>query len=528
MKETYPETTGAQAGEQFPSITQKTQVRAATHSLDTLKPSAGVLVADPMNLRLLEAALIHLELSPVPLEEEALAESSIHDFELIIADEAVAMRIQGVLAGLEEHGERVKPALIGVIGKGAEPAGRPEKIEHPFEGILTLPQEPAPIVAQLGLMLYAHRAFARRYQNALEELNLNRRIFRSVTSGISVANAQLPDTPLVYVNPAFEAMTGYSLEEVLGKNCRFLQRGENKQPSLTLIREAIEDEHEVVVTLKNFRKDGTPFWNELSLSPIRNREGQLTHFVGIQTDVTARVEFEAALCASEKLAAVGRLAASIAHEINNPLESVMNLIYLARQSENNESMRDYLTQADKELQRVAHITSQSLRFYKQSTKPQAVRPSSILDAVLELYNGRLESANVRVERRERMTQSIVCMESEIRQVLSNLIRNAIDAMEGAGGRLLVRTHEATEWRSNRKGVILTFGDTGSGIHPETMKHLYTAFFTTKDIGGTGLGLWVSSEIINRHGGRMRVRSCDTPGKSWTVFQLFLPYQGLAK
>jgi two-component system sporulation sensor kinase C len=508
MNDTNPDIPGPRAGKQSFLTDPKSSNHAITDATESTRPTAGILVVDPMNRRLLEAALIHLELVPVLLEEKELSESSIHDFELIIADVVVAIRLQSVLAGIEEHAERVKPALIAVIGKGVDPAESQEKAEHPFEGILTLPQEPAPIVAQLGLILYAHRAFARRYQNALEELNLNRRIFRSVTSGISVANAQLPDIPLVYVNPAFEAMTGYSLEEVLGKNCRFLQRGERDQPGLTLIREAIAAQREVVVTLKNFRKDGTPFWNELSLSPIRNRDGQLTHFVGIQTDVTARVEFEAALRESEKLAAVGRLAASIAHEINNPLESVMNLIYLARQADEGDLMRDYLAQADKELQRVAHITSQSLRFYKQSTKPQAVRPSTILDAVIDLYSGRLDS--------------------EIRQVLSNVVRNSIDAMNGTGGRLLVRTHEATEWRSNRKGVILTFGDTGSGINPETMKHLYTAFFTTKDIGGTGLGLWVSSEIINRHGGRMRVRSSDKPGKSWTVFQLFLPYQGLAQ
>ena len=491
-----------------------------------LKHNVGVLVADAMHRRLVEAALIHLELVPVMLEEETLDKASMYDFELLIADEAVALRIQRDLARTEEDSERVRPALVTVIGKNSGPTVLARKTDNPFEGTLALPLEPAPIVAQLGLVVYAHRAFARQYQSALEELNLSRRIFRSVTSGITVSNALVPDLPLTYVNPAFEAMTGYSLEEVVGTNCRFLQNGQVDQPGLTLFREAIHSGREVVATIRNYRKDGTPFWNELSLSPIRNREGLLTHFVGIQTDVTARVEFEAALLESEKLAAVGRLAASIAHEINNPLESVMNLIYLARQVGTDGVLREYLAQADKELQRVAHITSQSLRFFKQSTKPSAVIASGLLDAVLDIYSGRLENANVRVERRDRLIGSVVCMESEIRQVLSNLVRNSLDAMTGSGGRLLVRSREATEWRTNRKGVVLTFADTGTGINPETMKHLYTAFFTTKDVGGTGLGLWVSSEIINRHSGRLRVRSSDTPGKSWTVFQLFLPYQGM--
>jgi two-component system sporulation sensor kinase C len=535
MNDPRAETTASTAGDPFSSTkdsvapTQPTsRARKIANAPNPLKHNAGIMVADAMHRRLVEAALIHLELIPVILEEKALGKASLYDFELLIADEAIALRIQRDLAGTEEETESVKPALVGVISKGSVPVLLARKVEHPFEGILALPQEPAPIVAQLGIVLYAHRAFARKYQPALEELNLSRRIFRSVTSGITVSNALLPDLPLIYVNPAFEAITGYSLEEVLGTNCRFLQNGQSDQPGLTLFREAIHSGREVVATIRNYRKDGTPFWNQLSLSPIRNWEGVLTHFVGIQTDVTARVEFEAALLESEKLAAVGRLAASIAHEINNPLESVMNLIYLSRQFEHDDGvLSEYLAQAEKELKRVAHITSQSLRFFKQSTKPNAVRPTGLLDAVLDVYSGRLANANVRVERRDRMPGSIVCMESEIRQVLSNLVRNSLDAMNGSGGRLIVRSREATEWRTKRKGVVLTFADTGTGITPGTMKHLYTAFFTTKDIGGTGLGLWVSSEIINRHYGRMRVRSCVTPGKSWTVFQLFLPYQGVA-
>jgi PAS domain S-box-containing protein len=356
---------------------------------------------------------------------------------------------------------------------------------------------------------------------------LNRRIFRSVTNGISVANATLPNMPLTYVNPAFEVMTGYSLEEVVGKNCRFLQGGERDQPGLTMIREAIAQKREVTAIIRNFRKDGSFFWNELSLSPIRNRSGEVTHFVGIQTDVTARVEFEAALRESEKLAAVGRLASSIAHEINNPLEAVMNLIYLAQRSEEMPEQKALLATAEKELQRVAQITSQSLRFYKQSTKPQAIGSAELLDSVLDLYLPRLENAHIRVERREHSVQSFVCMQSEIRQVLNNLVRNAMDAM-GWGGRLLIRSREATDWRSGDHGVLITVADTGTGISPESLKNIYKAFFTTKGISGTGLGLWISCEIVERHRGKLKVRSRQRkPGQSsGTIFQLFLPHQGI--
>jgi two-component system sporulation sensor kinase C len=492
----------------------------------------GIAVADAVSRRLIEGISAQLGLVPVYLDERDLglydSTQRLPDgLDLLVADEELAKRLRLSFVENDAKAERVHPALVVVRHPDAEALPDSDERYSEFEGVLVMPQEPAAILTQLSVMLYAHRAFVRRYQSALDELHLNRRIFRSVTSGISVANATLPDMPLVYVNPAFEVMTGYSLEDVQGKNCRFLQNGDSAQPGVTLLREAIKAKREVVAILKNYRRDGSPFWNELSLSPIINRDGVVTHFVGIQSDVTARVEFETALRESEKLAAVGRLAASIAHEINNPLESVTNLLYLARQSSDMSEMQVYLEQADKELRRASLITSQSLRFYKQSTKPQAIRPGEMLDAVFDLYQGKLDNAGITVLRRERMTESIVCFESEIRQVLSNLVRNAIDAIHGRRGCIMVRSRETTDWRSGVKGAMITVADTGTGISPETMKNLYKAFFTTKGIGGTGLGLWVSSEIIKRHHGQLQVRSSQKAGKSWTVFQLFLPYQGFA-
>ena len=475
-----------------------------------LKPLVGILVADPINRRLIEAASIHLELAPRIVEEAEADKAGLGSFELLIADEPAARRLRERLLP-SQHDEVVNPALIAVVGRDAPPVLAGHGADSAFEGVLVLPQDPAPIVAQLGLILYSHRAFARRYQSALEELHLNRRIFRSVTNGISVANAMLPDMPLVYVNPAFEAMTGYSLEESVGKNCRFLQNGDHDQPGLTLVREALTAQREVTAVIKNFRKDGSGFWNELSLSPIFNRDGQLTHFVGIQTDVTARVEFEAALRESEKLAAVGRLAASIAHEINNPLESVMNLLYLARASQEDEAMHEYLELADKELQRVAQITSQSLRFYRQSTRPQAVRCHDLLESVLDVYEARARNLGIAIELRERMEESIVCLESEMRQVLSNLVRNAMDAMAGKPGRLLVRSRESTEWKTQQRGVMITVADNGSGISKQTMDRLYTAFFTTKG--------------HRRNGARTVGERGDRKASPWTATGAELPDAG---
>ena len=467
------------------------------------------------------------------IDAEAISLECLQGLDLIVADESIARKIRLLFTQAETQGEQVRPAIVAVLlspefprcGTGTRPPVLKVNDDHDFDGILHLPQSPAALVAQLGVILYAHRAFASRYHSHLNELRLSRRIFRSVTTGISVASATLPDMPLTYVNPAFEGMTGYCLEEVVGKNCRLLQNGETDQPALTLVREAIRNRSEVTVVLRNFRKDGTPFWNEISLSPIRNCEGVVTHFVGIQTDVTTRVEFEAALRESEKLAAVGRLASTIAHEINNPLESVMNLVYLAQHSDTYEESQAYLVTADQELQRVKLITSQSLRFYKQSSRPQAIGSTELLTSVFDLYHSRLMNGHITLDRRDRAVESIVCMESEIRQVLNNLVSNALDAMSGRhGSRLLVRTREGTDWRSGRPGVFLTIADTGTGIPPEVLKNIYKAFYTTKGLRGTGLGLWISSEIVERHQGRLLVRSSQRAEMPGTVFQLFLPCQ----
>ena len=501
---------------------------SAEQTHNPIKQTVGLLIEDPTCRRLIEGVTINLDLTPSILERAELDAARITNFELLIADADVARSLRPVIQEAQHiAGAEIKPALIAIVPAPYAPSSDKQDSAD-FDAVLAMPETPAKVTTQLSVALYAHRAFATRYQSAMEELNLNRNIFKSVTSGISVANAQLPDMPLMYVNPAFEVMTGYSLEDVEGRNCRFLQGQEHEQPGLTLIREAIQKKRETVAVIRNFRKDGSAFWNELSLSPIRNADGELTHFVGIQMDVTERVEFERALRESEKLAAVGRLASSIAHEINNPLEAVMNLVYLTEQFmpkvAMNEEARQFLGQVDAELQRVKLITAQSLRFYKQSTGPEAITCSELITPIVDIYKPRFTNFNIKVHKRERSSLHIVCLASEIRQVVTNLLTNAIDAMRGQGGRLLVRTHEATDWKHDKQGVVITVADTGCGMSKETQASIYKAFYTTKGISGTGLGLWISSEIIRRHRGRLHVRSAKGRG---TVFQLFLPFQAVS-
>jgi PAS domain S-box-containing protein len=273
------------------------------------------------------------------------------------------------------------------------------------------------------------------------------------------------------------------------------------------------------------RPKGEPITFDFSLTPVRNTHGEVVFLVPEGRDITWVKRAETALKETEKLAAVGRLAASIAHEINNPLEAVSNLLYLATQSGNMEELHGYLRIAERELRRASSISSETLRFNRQSTKPRAVECGELIESALFIHHGRIAHAGIEVEQRLAARTPLNCFDSEIRQVLNNLIANAIDAMH-EGGRLLVRSREATHWPSGRRGLMLTVADTGAGIRPEHRRKIFEPFFTTKGASGTGLGLWVSQEIAQRHGGEMRVRSSH--GKNGTrargtVFTLFLPF-----
>lgn len=240
-------------------------------------------------------------------------------------------------------------------------------------------------------------------------------------------------------------------------------------------------------------------------------------------DVTDRRKADAALIKNEKLAAVGRLASSIAHEINNPLESVTNLLYLAQGSSDLAEVKALLATADRELRRVGAITSQTLRFHKQSSNPTHATSAELIEGVLSTFQGRIVNSQVRVEQRRRALAPIFCFEGEIRQVLNNLVANSVDAMSATGGRLLLRSREGTDWKTGQRGLFLTVADSGPGMCPQTRARTFEPFFTTKGMAGTGLGLWISSGIVARHSGKILLRSSQQSQSTGTVFTLFLPF-----
>ena len=267
------------------------------------------------------------------------------------------------------------------------------------------------------------------------------------------------------------------------------------------------------------RHDGCRIWIELTAAPIFDASGAIAGGVIAVTNIDTRKRVQQALIRNEKLVVVGRMAASISHEINNPLESVTNLLYLIGETASEDSIRSYARLAQNELSRVSHIVTHTLRFNRQTTQAGHEELSELLDSALAIYTGRIQSAGITLVRDYQPTSPIVCFGTELRQVFANLIGNAFDATK-RGGRIALRTRMRP--RNGQPGVSVTIADTGHGMDRGTIRRLSEPFFTTKGDQGTGLGLWVSREILERHNARLTVWSSRVPGRSGAVFTLWFP------
>jgi signal transduction histidine kinase len=233
---------------------------------------------------------------------------------------------------------------------------------------------------------------------------------------------------------------------------------------------------------------------------------------------------ERLLIQSEKLAVTGRMAATIAHEINNPLESVMNLIYLARESCAGDSAASvYLQTAEKEIERVSHIARQTLGYYRDTTDPVEVVLHELLKHVLAVYQTKLRMRGISVECQFDDLRPIVVRKGELVQVFSNLIANSIDAMP-QGGLLRVQTTETAN--SAEAGIQVVIRDHGTGIEQEHLARLFEPFFTTKGNLGIGIGLWVAKQLVEKRGGRIAATSSTDPESSGTSFVIYIPFANI--
>jgi PAS domain S-box-containing protein len=326
---------------------------------------------------------------------------------------------------------------------------------------------------------------------------------------------------VVYLNQRFLDYCGISPEEVPGYDPRnFLHPEEYDRVHHSWLHSIRTGEPFLIE--QQMRSHAGEFRYFLARAlPLRNDAGEIERWVGSCTDVHDRRLAEEALRRSEKLAATGRLAASIAHEINNPLESVTNALYLALQDASvSPETRNYLEIAQDELARVSHITTQTLRFHRQSKAAAFANLTDIMQSVLSLFRGRLVSRNIEVVAECDPVARICCFADEIRQVFANLVSNSLDATPDRG-RLRIRIRNVSAF--GEPGVRVTVADTGCGIPEKIQKRIFEPFFSTKDNTGIGLGLWVSDGILRKHHGRIRLQTSTAPHRHGTVFSLFFPH-----
>ena len=321
-------------------------------------------------------------------------------------------------------------------------------------------------------------------------------------------------------NPAAEAIFGYTAQEMIGRSIKTIippELHDDEQRILQTIASGERIHHFETIRVT---RSGERIFVSLTISPLQDETGMIIGAAKILRDITRQKKAEIALHQSERLASVGRLAATVAHEINNPLEAVTNLVYLAKEGATQENVREYLRIADEELNRIAYITRQTLGFFRETRGTTSVRLREMLEtAICFASKTRNKGIEIRPEVRH---EEISAAPSEIRQLMVNLISNSIDAVD-TNGRVRVRVSAAKEWSGKGdRGVRLVVADSGCGIPPSVRSNLFEPFFTTKTDMGTGLGLWICKSIVEKHGGSIRVKSSTTPGRSWTAVSVFLP------
>ncbi len=292
----------------------------------------------------------------------------------------------------------------------------------------------------------------------------------------------------------------------------------------TILREKKEQD----VEFRMVRADGTMIWLYSSGNALYAANGEPAHIIGIVMDITERKFAEDLLRRTDKLAAAGSLAAAIAHEINNPMEALTNLLYLINENPTlDEQGRRFATQGQEELRRMSHITRQMLAFYRESTRATMVDLNQVVDDVVGIYGPKLKAKGITVEQQIDCHAEVHGFPGELRQVFSNLLGNALEASPN-GSTLKVRLRPASDWRTGRHGYRLLLADQGVGISKKNRERIFEPFFTTKGEKGTGLGLWVSMGIIQKHSGSLRFRSRTASGKSGTCFSIFLPGENVVR
>jgi PAS domain S-box-containing protein len=342
-------------------------------------------------------------------------------------------------------------------------------------------------------------------------------ILQQVVSGICQIDAR---GRFAFVNDRLGEISGRSLGELQQANFFDLAHSGSRAELRRAVAALFRGSRTIELVQRWVRPDGTDLWVQQNLSAVVGEQGKTQSVVCVVQDVTAKKDAEEAMRRNEKLAAVGQLASTIAHEINNPLEAVTNLLYLMQETDSMSEMKSYLETANSELLRVSHVVTSTLRFHRQPLELSRERISTLLESAVLLYRARIRSSEIEVSTRFRDPAPILCFGAELRQVFTNLIGNAFDAARSAPVRCMyLRVRPSIMPETGAPAVRVTIADTGQGMDAATQKRIFDPFFTTKGMNGSGLGLWLSLDILRKHHAEIDVRS--KPGIG-TVFAMLIP------
>jgi len=444
------------------------------------------------------------------LEEEALNDELISEFALTMQNQPPWWDAPLIVLTKASKGTRRSPTLMARM---RQPLGPTTLLERPVR--------PETLVSTVETVLRARR---RQFQvrDALEQLKASEARYRSLTLATSsiVWTADLHGEIVDYL-PSWENYTGQTFEAYKGRGWLEAVHPADREAAVSMIAAAMAGLRPYQLEYRLRRHDGH-YRCVLSRGvPVFQDDASVKEWVGTCTDIQDRKDSEVALRKSERMALAGQMAASIAHEINNPLEAVTNLLYLINVRSSDEEARRYCSIAQRELTRVTEISGQTLRFYRKSNTPLQTDVAELLESLLQLFRPKFGRRNIRFESKLDRGERITAFPNELRQLFANIISNAIDATP-PGGRIRLRCAPSRGWeRYKRHGMRVVVADTGSGIAGAIKQPIFEPFVTTKGDAGTGLGLWVCDDIVNRHGGSLRLKS-KTGENSGTVFSIFLP------
>lgn len=435
---------------------------------------------------------------------------------------------------IRQHPRFQKTAIIFISGVHLADSDKIQGYRSGAVDYISVPVIPEVLRAKVGVFVELfrktkmlgklNRDLERLVQERTEELQQSEAAFRTRADLLDLASEAIIVRDLEgsvrFWNRGAESLYGWSRDEAVGQDLHSLLK-----TVFPLSREAIHSA---------LREHGSWQGNLVQQSrsgrgivvatrKTLNREGDA--ILEVNRDITVQLKAEEALRESEKLAAMGRVAGIIAHEINNPLAAITNIFYLLRNHPSlDEEARRYADAAEKELVRVSHITRQTLSFYRESKQPSPICVHELLDDVVELQKRAFQANHIELRRKYHSASNVTGFPVELRQVFLNLIANALQAMPN-GGVLQLRVHEATDWLSRQRGPAISVVDTGLGIRPEDAGRLFEPFFSTKSAKGTGLGLWISKGILQKYNGRISYRTFRSKQGAMTCFRVFIPGNG---